>query len=129
MKKLILILLIIFLIGVFFLCFLVGASSHNFPNKTYLILAILVITIFTLLITLSQKLDIFKYWILLFVAEILVVFRYKDIQPECEPCLPNVYCPPCVSDEQILLKYFGISLLIIFLGKQMIQWIKNSAIR
>ena len=40
------------------------------------------------------------------------LFSYN--QPQCEPCLPNTYCPPCIGKEQYAIMYlFGIINLIV----------------
>jgi hypothetical protein len=45
-------------------------------------------------------------------------------QPQCEPCLPDVYCPPCRSEEQywiagiaVILDAFLLAMLIINLRR------------
>jgi uncharacterized membrane protein len=39
---------------------------------------------------------------------LLILFRYY--QPYCEPCLDNTDCPPCLSQEQYFIIYFGIAI-------------------
>lgn len=44
---------------------------------------------------------------LLFVEAIFTVYFYYA-QPLCEPCPPNVPCPPCISEQQIITFWTGI---------------------
>ena len=49
---------------------------------------------------------------LLFVEAILTAYFFYT-QPLCEPCLPNVQCPPCISKGQILTFWIGVVIAII----------------
>ena len=39
--------------------------------------------------------------------EAVLTVYYFYIQPKCEPCLPNSYCPPCISQAQIVILWTG----------------------
>ena len=129
MRKLSSIILVILFIGFAFIWFLYSASSHKVSNETHLVLAFIEIVLFATFAVVNHKWNILRVWILMLVVETLIIYRYNFIQPECEPCLPNVYCEPCISDEQIILKYIGISIAVVFILLKMIQSFKNSAIR
>lgn len=45
----------------------------------------------------------------------LLLLAIKSIQPFCEPCIPEHYCPPCISKEQIYLFWLGIGLGCVFI--------------
>jgi hypothetical protein len=51
---------------------------------------------------------------LLFI-DILLFLCYNSYCVKCEPCLPEVYCEPCICDEQYFIAYFGCCLNIIWL--------------
>ena len=39
--------------------------------------------------------------------EAVLTAYYFYIQPKCEPCLTNSYCPPCISQAQIIILWTG----------------------
>ncbi|MBL8002462.1 MAG: hypothetical protein JNL05_10915 [Flavobacteriales bacterium] len=45
--------------------------------------------------------------LLLLVVELAIGYTIVRIQPRCEPCLPGVPCPPCVSSDQLRLLMIG----------------------
>lgn len=55
------------------------------------------------------------------------IWLYHYLQPQCEPCLPNTYCAPCIGKEQRtvlhLLAAFELPFLIyiIYLAKDKIS--------
>jgi hypothetical protein len=126
MKKLISILLVILFLGIVFIWSLYRASPHKIPIETHLTFAIIAIAIIAIFAIFNQKWNILKFWVLLFIVETLIIYRYNFIQPQCEPCLPNTFCPPCISDEQIIWKYVGFSIVLIFLVLRMVQGHRNS---
>jgi hypothetical protein len=46
---------------------------------------------------------------LLFLEGILTAYFFY-VQPLCEPCLPGTECPPCISEQQIMIFWTGIIL-------------------
>ena len=59
--------------------------------------------------------SIVKLLILLAVIILLGYLLFKYYQPLCEPCLPNTYCPPCLSNEQYVLLYVIGAISLLFL--------------
>jgi hypothetical protein len=68
----------------------------------------------------STKLDFFI--IFLVVVSAIGIWLYQYLQPQCEPCLSNTYCPPCIGKEQLTVLYLlvafelPISIYIIYLA-------------
>ena len=64
-----------------------------------------------------MNLPIKKCYTKLIILNILLLSRYCYIAYgiECEPCLDNTDCPPCMTKEQYFIIYFGIALNI-FIG-------------
>ena len=54
-------------------------------------------------------------WLIVLNFILLIFYYYEGLNIECEQCLPNVYCEPCISDEQYFIVYFGGCLNIIWL--------------
>ena len=46
-------------------------------------------------------------------VNILSYLLFEEFQPICEPCLDNTACPPCISQEQYFIIYFGVVLNIV----------------
>lgn len=67
----------------------------------------------------------YKYWIVWMVSEMIILFTIKFIQPLCEPCLPEQYCPPCISKEQIYLFWLAIGLGAVFFIWQLVLVVKR----
>ena len=44
----------------------------------------------------------------LFLLDLILLLLFKYHQPKCEPCLDDINCPPCLSEEQYFIIYFGI---------------------
>lgn len=49
-----------------------------------------------------------KIVIALLAIEAGLTAYFFHMQPQCEPCLPNTPCPPCISDEQIITLGTGV---------------------
>jgi len=49
---------------------------------------------------------------LLFIEATLTAYFFYD-QPLCEPCLPGMECPPCISEQQIITFWTGIIIVTI----------------
>lgn len=49
-----------------------------------------------------------KIWVLLLFAELLLIYLYYYNQPKCVPCPPDIFCPPCISEEQKIIRMFFI---------------------
>ena len=49
----------------------------------------------------------------LFLLDLILLLLFKYHQPECEPCLDDINCPPCLSEEQYFIIYFGIAVNIV----------------
>lgn len=47
--------------------------------------------------------------------DIFLFLWYNSYGVECEPCLPNVYCEPCICDAQYFIAYFGCCMNIVWL--------------
>lgn len=64
----------------------------------------------------TKKIIFFSVSLLvLFVINLILVLLFKYYQPECEPCLDGVYCPPCLSQEQFFIIYYGGTVNILLL--------------
>lgn len=52
----------------------------------------------------------------LFLLEVILTSYFFYIQPLCEPCPPNIACPPCISEQQIVTFWVGliIAILVVF---------------
>jgi hypothetical protein len=50
----------------------------------------------------------FKYLTILIIVEVVLYLLYRYNQPLCEPCLDSQECPPCISDEQRIITWFGV---------------------
>lgn len=48
---------------------------------------------------------------LLFVEAVFTAY-YFYAQPLCEPCLPELPCPPCISKEQIFIIWIGVIIAV-----------------
>lgn len=68
-----------------------------------------------------------KYWIGLLVVEALLFGYYKFIQPKCEPCLPNVPCPRCISSEQIVVLWIAFVVAVAFLVWRLVFLLKKKS--
>ena len=66
------------------------------------------------MISILNTLHRLRAWVVVLIIEIVLIFSYIYLQPYCEPCLPEQFCPPCISDSQISIKYFGLTLIIPF---------------
>ena len=51
-----------------------------------------------------------KYLFLLLLVDLILIISFWYYQPLCEPCLDKQDCPPCLSEEQYFLIYFGIGI-------------------
>ena len=58
-----------------------------------------------------------KKIVLLVLINILVCFVVYLMQPLCEPCIKGIECPPCISNDQILLVVILVLFDIIYLMK------------
>jgi hypothetical protein len=54
-----------------------------------------------------------KITIGLLLTEAVFTGYFFYAQPLCEPCLPNVPCPPCISEQQVITFWIGIIIAII----------------
>lgn len=61
----------------------------------------------------------FGIWIIL--AETIIIIAIWFIQPLCEPCLPDQFCPACLNEDQIYLMWLGIGILGSFLIWQLVR--------
>lgn len=80
-----------------------------------------------LIITIPNKITnniLIKSFLLLLFFNMLLLLLYKSIHIECEPCLPDCYCEPCICKEQYFIVYFGCCMNIIGLICSMIIWKK-----
>ena len=52
-----------------------------------------------------------------FALVVLCIYAYRYSQPNCEPCIPGMQCPPCISALQIFIAAVGgvLSLYVIAL--------------
>lgn len=50
------------------------------------------------------------------IAELILGLYCFIARPECEPCPPDVYCPPCISHEQVIAIWIGVILAALALG-------------
>jgi hypothetical protein len=66
-----------------------------------------------------------KYWVLFIVIEILIFTYYQNNFIQCEPCLPNTPCPPCISSDQVVSFWTGLIIALFFLIWQVIKLVKN----
>ena len=66
-----------------------------------------------------------KYWIVLIALEALLFIYYKISQPNCEPCLPNQDCRPCISSEQIVVIWIGFMVGVAVLVWRLIDFYKK----
>ncbi len=123
------IVLLLSIVVIAFLWFLLGASSHNTDLSDHFILACSIILLITILAVINKVWNKSKFWIGIITLEIFIIFYYKFIQPRCEPCLKDQFCPPCITTEQIILKYIGLTIALAFLIWQMISAYRNSASR
>lgn len=57
-----------------------------------------------------------KVLVALLVLEVLLTCLFFYLQPVCEPCLPGVHCPPCISDEQIYIRWAGFGIALVTFG-------------
>lgn len=119
----------ILLIAVLFLWVIVGASSHKVPLSNIFVVNVVILALLTLLIVINGFWSRAKFWLGILYLETLLYYCYKIMQPQCEPCLPNEYCPPCVTQEQIIIKFVGLSVAILFLIWQMIVAFRKSTRR
>ena len=51
--------------------------------------------------------------VILLLVEFFLIYLYFYFQPECVPCRPNVYCPPCISNEQKVVRVLLLLLPIV----------------
>jgi hypothetical protein len=49
-------------------------------------------------------------------VEAALTAYYFYSQPQCEPCLPNIPCEPCISKEQIMTFRTGSFIAVFTLG-------------
>jgi hypothetical protein len=61
------------------------------------------------LITRIFKNNVFRFLLL----NLVLILLYCYYQPLCEPCLDNVNCPMCISNEQYVLIYLAVILNIL----------------
>lgn len=53
-------------------------------------------------------------------------YAYETSILNCVPCQPNVPCPPCQSDQQVIIFWMAILGVAVFLVKKIFTWvIKN----
>jgi hypothetical protein len=52
----------------------------------------------------------------LLLIEAFLTGYYFYSQPQCEPCLPGIPCPPCISEAQIVTFWAGVAIAIIAMG-------------
>jgi hypothetical protein len=45
--------------------------------------------------------------------EVALSGYYFYSQPQCEPCLPDTPCPPCISETQIITFWTGVFIAIV----------------
>ena len=50
-----------------------------------------------------------KYLFWLLGIDLTLLLLYRHYQPLCEPCLNKQNCPPCISENQYFILYFGIA--------------------
>jgi uncharacterized membrane protein len=46
--------------------------------------------------------------------DFLLFLVFRHYQPICEPCIDGADCPPCLSEEQYFIIYFGLVTNLIF---------------
>jgi hypothetical protein len=52
---------------------------------------------------------------LVFIEAALTAF-YLYAQPQCEPCLPGMPCPPCISETQTIAFWTSVLIAMITFG-------------
>ncbi len=119
-------LLLIVILFVSLMWFLSIASSHKIEIKAHFINSTIILTASALIISISSTWTILKDWFIFLLIEIILIFGYYYYQPFCEPCLPDTYCPPCISREQNILKFSGLLLFAIFIVWKIIVLFKKS---
>lgn len=62
-----------------------------------------------------MKSCIIKEGLLLVSTEIILYIIFILIQPQCEPCIDKLDCPPCISSSQIGLISIGVILFFIYI--------------
>ncbi|NUY81033.1 hypothetical protein HUK80_09015 [Flavobacterium sp. MAH-1] len=90
---------------------------------------VVTLALLTLLIVINGFWSRTKFWLGILHLETLLYYCYKIMQPNCEPCLPNEYCPPCVTQEQTIIKFLGLAIAVLFLIWQMIAAFRKSSNR
>jgi low temperature requirement protein LtrA len=61
----------------------------------------------------AKEIGCFLIAIYFILTNIFLYFLFRDFQPICEPCLSNAGCPTCLSKEQYLLIYIGVTINIL----------------
>ncbi len=56
-----------------------------------------------------------KLTFIFLISEGILLVLYFHYQPLCEPCLPAQYCPPCIGDKQIFIRWLSLILAVVFL--------------
>jgi len=64
-------------------------------------------------------------WLIFILIEILILLYYRAHIIQCEPCLPDTPCPPCITWEQIVSFWTGILIAVGFTLFQIIRFIKK----
>ncbi len=64
-------------------------------------------------------------WLIFIIIEFLILLYFQAHIIQCEPCLPDTYCPPCISWEQIVSFWTGIIIAIGFILFQIIRFIRK----
>lgn len=57
-----------------------------------------------------------KIVIRLILIEAALTGYYFYSQPQCEPCLAGVPCPPCISETQIITFWTGVVVAVVTIG-------------
>lgn len=99
----------------FFTACLNGTQCPSFDTLHIWIIDILIPLNFLILAVIAKRLKysisrknvaaiiFFLIW-LWSIVEVLLVFLYYYTQPQCEPCIDGIPCPPCISIEQIWIR-------------------------
>lgn len=62
---------------------------------------------------------------LLLLLNLSLLLAYIWFQPKCEACVDKSDCPPCLSDEQYFIFYFGIMVNLIFVIYHGAKWAQH----
>ncbi len=65
-----------------------------------------------------------KYFII-FEVLCLCYYAYETARLNCEPCIPNTPCPPCQSDQQVIIFWMSIFGVVFFIIKKTFTWVNK----